>query len=191
MSRTASVIDDPESAEVEVAKPTADISVGSQLEAIMALLQDQSQRLGALEGKVARQAEQMPTVTAMQHVGKPVRMRSADQIMAETNSDHEGIGQLPIGSNGRLLDANLLRRFGQSFSAGDMVRIRREAVIAHVGERTLTWGDVLDKLHNPGVGTVLRSCFIGNAGEWKYRVKVQGLTAKHGDGFFESDLIGL
>jgi hypothetical protein len=110
-------------------------------------------------------------------------------IMANLRGrDDDGqAGQMFFGTDSHPIPAMLLRRHGPKFKIGQKVQLNPESTIwGHPGK---TWGELCREEGTKGVGIVKKVIHLTDEGEWKYQVRVPGLTTKQGSGFMESELI--
>lgn len=181
-------------------------------DALLALISDLTDKIGALESKLAQKESQAPRMIPMGAMDVPnigtvaTGMRGGDE--------RNGVGaQLPIASRGLRLHDDIFRQFDQTFEAGQRVRLNPESVRQGGSQ---SWGEILERLgtvqcptkvgrrtcNTPlQVGDICRRCGVGPTvqgvrylnknGEWKYIVRVPGLTARQGkgDGFAQSELL--
>ncbi len=153
---------------------------------ILGKLDEFSTRLEGVEQRQRKQEQSVPRFQPMERPDKPHNPRSA-MAGARVGEEREGAaGQLPVGTNGQRLPNALLNQFVQRFQPGDPVRINPEA--ERVGAEGVLWGTVLDRAHSDGEGTIRKVLWLSKYGEWKYKVRVPGLTTRTGDGFYDSEL---
>lgn len=152
------------------------------LDGVVDKMQDLEERQG--EAERAR-----PRFVPME---RPAPPRDPREILASLKKGEEadGVrGQVPVGTNGLKIDDIVARTFPQEYEPGDQVRINPD--VTRPGNDRL-WGDVLaeaaQRNHVADVGVVKKVCYLSKTGDWKYKVRFDGLTRRQGDGFFGSEL---
>lgn len=109
-------------------------------------------------------------------------------IMANLKGEEDGLaGQMFFGTDSHAIPPNLLRRYGPKFKINQRVQINPDTIVH--GHSSTTWGSVLAQEGSKGRGIVKKVIHLTDAGEWKYQVRVPGLTTKQGSGFLESELL--
>ncbi len=104
--------------------------------------------------------------------------------------DAEGVvKQAFFGTDSHPIPDMLLRRYGPKFKIGQRVTIDPESEV--FGSPGTRWGNLLEREGCAGRGIIKKIVHLTDSGEWKYQVRVPGLTGKEGDGFRESELLPL
>jgi hypothetical protein len=181
-------------------------------EEFLSIIKDLTEKVGSLETKLAQKNAQSPRMVPMGAMDVPSIGTVAANM--QKGEQRDGLGaQLPVMSRGLRLDDNVFRQFEQAFEAGQQVRINPESVRDHSSK---TWGEILTRLgtiacptkvgrrtcqtamqvgepcRRCGVGPTIKGVrFLSKQGEWKYIVRVPGLTQRQGlgDGFAQSELL--
>lgn len=139
-----------------------------------------------LESQVDRQQQMTPewlTADEMDSVYDP------DKIMAgmESGSEDGAAKVMFFGTDSHAIPKQLLAKFGPKYVIKSRVRINPEARVW--GDSGKTWQNVLDETGSAGVGLVMKVMYLTDEGDWKYRVRIKGLTGKNGAGFHEGELL--
>ena len=95
-------------------------------------------------------------------------------------------GQMLFGTDSHPIPELILKTYGPKFRMHSRVRINPEVKVR--GSEKL-WGSVLGAENLAGIGVVTKVMYMDNNGEWKYRVRIKGLTGKMGSGYHESELM--
>lgn len=118
---------------------------------------------------------------------RPASTYDPANIMANLRGPDEGQAeQMYFGTDSHPIPPMLLRRFGPKFRLNQRVQVNPEAMVW--GTDT-TWGHTLTKVGSAGKGVIKKIVHLADSGEWKYQVRVQGLTNKQGSGFLEHELL--
>lgn len=153
--------------------------------ALVALIQD-------LRSEVSELKAQKPAAPTFKPMERPdlhntaERRRQMMDTLQRAGQRAEGnLDQTAVDYQGHPIGKAMLREMGPAFQVGDVIRVRRE--VTREGG-SVSWGDILDKVHSEGVGVVQRTLYLTKAHVWKYLVRVNGLTPTKGDGFYEHEL---
>lgn len=94
--------------------------------------------------------------------------------------------QMLFGTDSHPIPPMLVRRFGPKFKLGQRVQVNPE-IIAHGTNRK--WESILAEVGSAGTGIIKKIVHLTDSGEWKYQVRVPGLTNKQGTGMHENELL--
>lgn len=179
--------------------------------ALFALINDLTEKIGALESKLAKKTAEAPRMVPMGAMDIP----NVGTVAAgmQRGEERGGSQQLPVMSRGLRLHDDVFRQFDQQFETGQQVRINPDSTREM---SSTSWGDILTRMGTIkcptkvgrstcrtsiqvgercprcGVGPTIKGVrFLSKAGEWKYIVRVPGLTQRQGlgDGFAQSELL--
>lgn len=176
------------------APQAVDLTVLAQLlgEQIAGALAPIRQELDSLKSQVTQQADRAPQFRKQESDGDrdsvmAARRRAFNEAMANKGSAISGTAmQIPVGTHGQRLNEHLQQAFPQRYRPGDTVFINPEVTKERAGR---TWGDVLSGIGCSGEGVVRKSLWLTKFGQWKYIVRVKGLTKPEGDGFHDYELM--
>lgn len=185
--------------------------VASSDGALIALIKDLTAKIGAMETKLAQTSTAAPRMIPMGAMDVPNIGTVAANMSA--GDERAGSRQLPISSRGLRLHDDVFRQFDQLYQPGQQVRINRDVIRDGASK---PWGEILDKLGTVNcptkvgrttcrtpmmVGGACPRCgvaptvqciyYLDKQGEWKYGVRVPGLTQRQGKGqaFAQSELL--
>lgn len=139
-----------------------------------------------LESQVDRQGQMTPdwlTSDEMDQVYDPDKILSG----LESGADEGAAKIMFFGTDSHAIPKQLLGKFGPKYFIKSRVRINPDAVVW--GTEDKKWRDPLNESGSAGVGIVMKVMHLTDAGDWKYRVRIKGLTGKNGAGFRESELL--
>ena len=106
---------------------------------------------------------------------------------APTGSDRtSSADQMLFGVDSHPIPDLILKNYGPKFRINSRVQINPEAKVRGSEK---PWKEVLRGENNAGVGVVTKVMHLDSNGEWKYRVRIKGLTGKMGSGYHESELL--
>lgn len=147
---------------------------------VLAGLQDLSARMSAQDERLSRLETATPRF-------RPVDATEYEkpQKYVQTGPDRViSPAQVPVGKDGLRIPQHLLRQFPPRFRRDDAVRLNPESPI-HGGDGR-TWGQVLGD--RQPVGKIVKLMYPDRDNEWKYGVRIPGVTRGPSTGFRESEL---
>ncbi len=176
---------EPVAPEAEV--PVAPPAEPDKDETILDLLKEQSDVIASLKDEI-QELKDRPVPTSFKPMATPdlhggdLRMKAFNKAMDTPGNAASTTKQKLIGTNGVILNENVVRQYPRRFDGGSPVRLIRAST--REGSDT-TWGDVLDKYEIEGVGVVTKPYWLMKTGQWKWQVKIEGLEV---DGYADYEL---
>lgn len=109
-------------------------------------------------------------------------------LMGMQGNEEEGVAdQLLFGTDSHPIPDIFLRKYGPKFRINQKVRLNPDADIH--GTSGVKWGPHISESGKNGIGIIKKVSHLTDKGEWKYVVRIPGITQKNGSGFMESELL--
>lgn len=173
----------------EVVTETVATSPPTELQLVLAAINDVSARVSEIEQRVTRSENNQSRIIPSQtdHIqGKYVNSKEAAKILGKSGEVNGLLKQLPQFGNGNVIPTDIFRFLTPKFQTGDTVLINRDSTKSGGSQ---PWGVLLDQANVVGYGEVRKVTHMTKSGEWKYKVRVPGLTDAMGEGFQEHELL--
>jgi hypothetical protein len=162
----------------------------SDLQLILGAITDLSAKVNDLTVRVENAERSVPKIAPMENDSLTGRygtaMEAARQALGKTGEIDGVLKQLPQFANSMEVPKDIFAFMTPKFQIGQRVRINPDAVKMG-GVRT--WSEVIGNTDTTGFGTIRKVTYMTRQGEWKYKVRIPGLTNSLGDGFRESELL--